>query len=325
MLTTIQVRMEDSSWLKKRVYEFFMASAISAEKRKLEGSQPTIRQRLLNRFGEWLVYGPIKDQFGMTRMRGAFTGGEAMGEDTFVFYRALGIKLRQLYGQTESSAYNAMQGLEEVRLHTVGRPLPGVDLRISDAGEILVRSGSVFSGYFKQEEATRESLEDGWLHTGDAGYLEPDGHLVVLGRLSDVVHTAKGERYIPNYIENRLKFSPYVKDAAVLGKRPRRAVSDHLHRQGSGRPLGRAARHLIHFLRRPVAETAGRRPDRRRCEARQLRAARPDCSCGNSSACTRNSMPTTAKSREPARSAATSSRSATSRSSTPSMVIGTRC
>ncbi len=136
----------------------------------------------------------------------------------FVFYRALGIKLRQLYGQTESSAYNAIQGLDEVRLHTVGRPLPGVELRISESGEILIRSGSVFSGYFKQEEATRQSLEDGWLHTGDAGYVEPDGHLVVLGRLSDVVHTAKGERYIPNYIENRLKFSPYIKDAAVLGR-----------------------------------------------------------------------------------------------------------
>lgn len=217
LLTTIQVRMEDSSWLKKSVYEFFMSSAIFAEKRKLEGIQPTLKYRLLNWFGEWLVYAPIKDQFGLTRLRSAFTGGEAMGEDTFVFYRALGIKLRQLYGQTETSAYNAIQALEEVRLHTVGRPLPGVDLRISDAGEILVCSGSVFSGYFKQDEATRESLEDGWLHTGDAGYIEPNGHLVVLGRLSEVVHTASGERYIPNYIENRLKFSPYIKDAAVLG------------------------------------------------------------------------------------------------------------
>jgi long-chain acyl-CoA synthetase len=217
LLTTIQVRIEDSSWLKKRVYDYFMASAISAERRKLEGGQPTFKQRLLQPLGEWLVYGPIKDQFGLTRLRGAFTGGEAMGEDTFIFYRALGIKLRQLYGQTETSAYNAIQSFDEVRLHTVGRPLPGVDLRISDAGEILVRSGSVFSGYFKQEQATRESLEGGWLHTGDAGYLEPDGHLVVLGRLSDVVHTAKGERYIPNYIENRLKFSSYIKDAAVLG------------------------------------------------------------------------------------------------------------
>ncbi len=218
LLTTIQVRIEDSSWLKKLTYHFFMASAVAAEKRKLEGKPPTLKQRLFNPLGGWLVCGPIKDQLGLTRLYGAFTGGEAMGEDTFVFYRALGIKLRQLYGQTESSAYNAIQSLDEVRLHTVGRPLPGVELKISDAGEILVRSGSVFSGYFKQEEATRESLEDGWLHTGDAGYVEPDGHLVVLGRLSDVVHTAKGERYIPNYIENRLKFSPYVKDAAVLGR-----------------------------------------------------------------------------------------------------------
>jgi branched-subunit amino acid ABC-type transport system permease component len=195
-----------------------MASAISAEKRKLDGKDPNFKQKLLGQLGELLVSGPIKDQFGLTRLRGAFTGGEAMGEDTFVFYRALGIKLRQLYGQTESSAYNAIQSLDEVRLHTVGRPLPGVELKISESGEILIRSGSVFSGYFKQEEATRQSLEDGWLHTGDAGYVEPDGHLVVLGRLSDVVHTAKGERYIPNYIENRLKFSPYIKDAAVLGR-----------------------------------------------------------------------------------------------------------
>jgi long-chain acyl-CoA synthetase len=125
--------------------------------------------------------------------------------------------LRQLYGQTESSAFNAMHDEGEVQLHTVGKPLPGVEVRISQSGEILVRSGSVFAGYWSNVEATRAALEDGWLHTGDAGYLEPDGHLVVLGRLSEVVHTAQGERYIPNYIENRLKFSPWIKDVAVLG------------------------------------------------------------------------------------------------------------
>jgi long-chain acyl-CoA synthetase len=218
LLTAIQVRMEDSSRLKKFIYQFFMTAALSAERRNLDGGEPTLRERLLSPFGEWLVRGPIKDQFGLARLRGAFTGGEAMGEDTFVFYRALGIKLRQLYGQTESSAYNAIQGIDEVRLHTVGRPLPGVEVQISPTGEILIRSGSVFAGYFNQDEATRETLDGDWLHTGDAGYLEPDGHLVVLGRLSDVVHTAGGERYIPNYIENRLKFSPYIKDAAVLGR-----------------------------------------------------------------------------------------------------------
>jgi len=217
LLTMIQVRMEDSTPLKKWLYDLFMNSALASERRKLEGGSATLGERLLRPLGEWLVCGPIKDQLGFTRMRNAFTGGEALGEDTFVFYRALGVKLRQLYGQTESSAFNAMQSIDEVRLHTVGRPLPGVDLKISDAGEIMVRSGSVFGGYYMLPDASREALEDGWLHTGDAGYVEPDGHLVVLGRLSEVVHTAQGERYIPNYIENRLKFSPYIKDVAVLG------------------------------------------------------------------------------------------------------------
>ncbi|MDB5751524.1 MAG: Long-chain-fatty-acid--CoA ligase FadD15 [Ramlibacter sp.] len=218
MLTTVQVRMEDSSRLKKALYELFMQSAIAAERRKLSGQEPTAAQKLLRPIGEWLVMGPIKDQLGMSRLRNAFTGGEAIGEDTFVFYRALGVKLRQLYGQTESSAFNAMQSPDEVRLHTVGRPLPGVQVKIADSGEIMIRSGSVFRGYYGNEAASRESLDDGWLRTGDAGYLEPDGQLVVLGRVSEVVHTAQGERYIPNYIENRLKFSPYVKDVAVLGK-----------------------------------------------------------------------------------------------------------
>jgi len=218
MLTTIQVRMEDSTRLKKWVYDLFMNSALASERRKLEGGEPTLKEKMLRPVGELLVCGPIKDQLGLTRLRNAFTGGEAIGEDTFVFYRALGVKLRQLYGQTESSAFNAMQDVNEVRLHTVGRPLPGVEVKISDEGEILVKSGSVFAGYYEQPDASAKALQDGWLHTGDAGYVEPDGHLVVLGRVSDVVHTAQGERYIPNYIENRLKFSPYVKDVAVLGK-----------------------------------------------------------------------------------------------------------
>ena len=218
MLTMVQVRMEDSTRLKKAVYDFFMNRAVARERALLDGRLPTFWQRALARVGEVLVYGPIKDQLGLTRLSHAFTGGEAIGEDTFVFYRALGVQLRQLYGQTESAAFNAMQDPAEVRLHTVGRPLPGVEARIADNGEILMKSGSIFQGYHRNEEATAAALQDGWLRTGDAGYLEPDGHLVVLGRLSEVVHTAAGERYIPNYIENRLKFSPWVKDVAVLGK-----------------------------------------------------------------------------------------------------------
>ena len=217
MLTMVQVRMEDSTPLKKALYRHFMDAALRIERHKLAGGSSSLLDHLTRWAGEWLVYGPIKDQLGLSRLRHAFTGGEAIGEDTFVFYRALGVKLRQLYGQTETSAFNAMQDVDEVRLHTVGRPLPGVEVRIHDDGEILVQSGSVFAGYYRNEESTRNTLRDGWLHTGDAGYLEEDGHLVVLGRLSEVVYTAQGERYIPNYIENRLKFSPYIKDVAVLG------------------------------------------------------------------------------------------------------------
>ncbi|MCF8466900.1 MAG: AMP-binding protein [Sneathiella sp.] len=217
ILTTIQVGIENSTRLKKGLYHFFMDRAVAAQRRKLDGKSESGLDWLWRRLGEWIIFGPIKDQFGLDRVAHAFTGGEAMGEDTFVFYRALGIKLRQLYGQTENSAFNAIQSADEVQLHTVGRPLPGVEIKITDDGEILVKAESVFDGYFNNPEATAETLRDGWLHSGDAGYLEEDGHLVVLGRVSEVVRTAAGERFVPNYIENRLKFSPYIRDAAVVG------------------------------------------------------------------------------------------------------------
>lgn len=217
MLTMIQVGIENSTSLKKRVYHFFMDRAIKAEQSKLKGKPEGKLDWIGRRLGEWLVFGPIKDQFGLTRLKNAFTGGEAIGEDTFVFYRGLGIALRQFYGQTETSAITSVQSVNEVQLHTVGRTHPGIDVKITDDGEILIRGDNVFSGYFNNPEATAEVLDEGWLRTGDAGYLEEDGHIVVLGRLSEVVYTAGGDRFVPNYVENRLKFSPYIKDAAVNG------------------------------------------------------------------------------------------------------------
>jgi len=217
MLTAIQVGMENSTPLKKWLYHFFMDRAVEAERRKLNGVGGGTFEWLGRLVGEKVVFGPIKDQFGLIRLKRAFTGGEAIGEDTFIFYRALGIKLRQLYGQTENSAFNAIQTPGEVKLHTVGKPLPGVEVKIAEDGEILMKADSVFKGYFKNEADSAEALQDGWLHRGDAGYLEDDGHLVVLGRVSEVVFTKSNERYVPNYIENRLKFSPYIKDAAVIG------------------------------------------------------------------------------------------------------------
>jgi long-chain acyl-CoA synthetase len=217
MLTRIQIGMADSTPFKRRLYDYFMPRAIERERKRLAGKSPGAAERLSGYLGELLVFGPIKDFLGMTRMHRAYTGGEAMGEDTFLFFRALGIDLRQFYGQTETAALTAAQPEGQVTLHGVGKPMPNVDVRIDDSGEIVVRSGSMIDGYFDDPEATRKALIDGWLHTGDAGYLEPSGQLVVLGRVNEVVRTGAGERFIPNYIENRIKFSPYVRNVAVLG------------------------------------------------------------------------------------------------------------
>jgi long-chain acyl-CoA synthetase len=217
MLTRLQVGIAESTPLKRGLYEFFMGRAVEVERRRLEGTSPTAAERVIRRLGEWLVFAPLKDILGLSRARRAYTGGEALGEDTFLTFRALGINLKQFYGQTETAALTAAQDDGDVKLHTVGRPMPNVDIRIDEQGEIQVRSASVFGGYFDDPAATSAALQDGWLRTGDAGYLEPDGHLVVLGRVSEVVHTAGGERYVPNYVENRLKFSAYVRNAAVIG------------------------------------------------------------------------------------------------------------
>jgi len=217
MLTRVQVGIEDSTPGKKRLFEFFMPRAIEVERRRLAGKSPSFAERLLMAAGQIFVFGPIKDYLGMSSIRRGFTGGEAVGEDTFLFFRALGVNLKQLYGQTESCALTAAQPDGQVKLHTVGAPLPNVGVRIDDNGEIQIKSASVIDGYFDDPESTRKALADGWLHTGDAGYFEDDGHLVVLGRVSEVVHTKAGERYIPNYIENRIKFSQYVRNVAVMG------------------------------------------------------------------------------------------------------------
>ena len=217
ILTRIQIGMADSTPLKRKLFDYFMPRAIERERRKLAGKAPTTADRLVGLFGEILIFGPIKDFLGMTRTRRAYTGGEAMGEDTFLFFRALGIDLRQFYGQTETAALTAAQPEGQVALHSVGKPMPGVEVKIDDTGEILVRSGSTIDSYFDDSEATRKAIVDGWLHTGDAGYLEPDGQLVVLGRVSEVVRTRAGGRFIPNYIENRIKFSPYIRNVAVVG------------------------------------------------------------------------------------------------------------
>jgi long-chain acyl-CoA synthetase len=217
MLTHVQVGMAESTRLKRRLYNWFVPLAIKLERDRLAGRPAGQLRRLARAIGDVLVYAPLRDHLGLSRAKRAFTAGEAIGEDTFLFFRALGVDLKQFYGQTENCALTAAQTSGDVKLNTVGEPLPGVEVKIAENGEILIRAESVFDGYLNDPGASEQALAGGWLHTGDVGYLDESRHLVVLGRVGEVVHTKSGERYIPNYIENRLKFSQYIKDAAVIG------------------------------------------------------------------------------------------------------------
>ena len=217
ILTSVVIRIDDASWVKRRMVHFFLDVARRVERRRLARRPVPLGDALLHRLGRVLVYGPLRDNLGMRRIRVAYTAGEAIGPELFEFYRSLGVNVKQLYGMTESSALVCIQQDGDVKLDTVGTPLPGVEVRISESGEVLYRSPGVFQGYFKNAEATRETLEDGWIHSGDAGVFDRDGHLKIIDRAKDVGRLADGTLFAPKYLENKLKFSPYVKEAVCVG------------------------------------------------------------------------------------------------------------
>jgi long-chain acyl-CoA synthetase len=218
MLTGVQVRAADASPLKRRVFELFRGIAERAETLRAEGTPVPLALRLARGAGEQLVYRPVRDQLGLRRARWAYTGGAPLGPDAFRFFRAFGVNLKQVYGSTEVSALVSIQPDTEANPVTVGRPCPGIEVRIADRGEVLVRSAGVFKGYFRAPEATREVIDaDGWFHTGDAGFFDPRGHLVIIDRAKDVGALADGTPIAPQFIENKLKFSPYVREAVAVG------------------------------------------------------------------------------------------------------------
>ena len=218
LLTNVMIRVEDAARPKRALVHSFLGMAQAMERARLQGRAPKAWHRALHPLGQALVYGPLRDNLGMRRIRVAYTAGEAIGPEIFVFFRSLGINVKQLYGMTESSALVAIQKDGDVRLDTVGTPLPGVEVRISEQGEVLYRSPGVFVGYFKNPEATRQTLDDGWVHSGDAGFLDAAGHLKIIDRAKDVSRLAGGTIFAPKYLENKLKFSPYVKEAVCLGQ-----------------------------------------------------------------------------------------------------------
>jgi long-chain acyl-CoA synthetase len=218
LLTQIMVRMEDAGRLKKSLFRYFMEHARSTGEPILNGEPVGLADRLKYALGEFLVYGPLKNRMGFTRMRVGYTAGEAIGPEIFRFYRSLGLNLKQLYGQTEASVYITAQPDGEIRADTVGKPSPGVEIKIADNGEVLYRSPGVFIGYYKNEEATRATkTSDGWVHTGDAGFFDPDGHLKIIDRAKDVGRLADGSLFAPKYLENKLKFFPDIKEAVAFG------------------------------------------------------------------------------------------------------------
>jgi long-chain acyl-CoA synthetase len=218
LLTTITIRMEDAGRFKRGLFRYFIDVAQRAGTDLLDRRPVGLADRLRYWLGEVFVYGPLKNNLGLSHTRLAITGGAPLGENTFSFYRSIGINLKQIYGQTECSAYATRHHNGDARQDTVGPPCEGVEIRIADSGEILVKSPGNFAGYFKNPEATRETLtEDGWLRTGDAGIMTDDGHLKVIDRANDVGALNDGTLFAPQYIENKLKFFPYIREAVALG------------------------------------------------------------------------------------------------------------
>ena len=218
LLTSLRVRATDASPLKRKLFAYYQRRADQAEQLQSQNKNPSLTMRLGSALGEFLVYAPIRDQLGFRRARLVYTGGAPLGADTFRFFRSFGVNLKQVWGSTELSGLATLQPDSEASPETVGPVLAGTEVRISEEGEVLIRSPSVFQGYYKQLEATKDALTpDGWYRTGDLGYIDPRGHLVIVDRARDVGKLEDGTTFAPQFVENKLKFSPFIGEAIVFG------------------------------------------------------------------------------------------------------------
>ena len=219
MVRTVQVRYLDASRVKRRIYEWAMRIGERIADLKLAKKPISWWLRALGNLADLAVHKKLRDHLGLVRVRRAYTGGAALGPDHLRFFHAIGVNLKQIYGQTEIAGISVLHRDGDVKFDTVGTPLPETEVRIAPDGEILSRSPCVFQGYYKMPEETARTLRDGWLHSGDIGFLDSDGHLVVFDRRKDVMTLADGSRFSPQYLETRLKFSPHLKDVWVIGDR----------------------------------------------------------------------------------------------------------
>ncbi|WP_394779401.1 AMP-binding protein [Undibacterium sp.] len=218
MLTSVMIRMEDAGRIKRTMFHYFMGVAKRVGPALLDGKPVGLGDRLLYGLGNILVYGPLRNVLGLSRIRVGYTAGEAIGPDLFSFYRSIGINLKQLYGSTETCVFVCIQQDGQVKSDTVGPPTAGVQLKIDDSGEVLIKTPGLFQSYYKRPDATAEAFNsDGWFLTGDAGFFDQDGHLKIIDRAKDVGKMADGAMFAPKYIENKLKFFPFIKEAVAFG------------------------------------------------------------------------------------------------------------
>jgi len=217
MTRLVQVKYLDASWIKRKFFEISSKIGYHVANLKFDNKPVSFVWHLL----EWLAYVTVqkklKDSLGLSQVRNAYTGGAAMGPDHFRFFHAMGVNLKQIYGQTEVAGISVVHRSGDIKFDTVGHPIPGTEIKITEEGEIITRSPSVFLGYYKNPEATAKALQDGWLYSDDKGFLDEDGHLVVFDRTKDVFTLSDGKPFSPQYMETRLKFSPYIKDSWVIG------------------------------------------------------------------------------------------------------------
>ena len=222
LLTSVMIRMEDAGTLKRKMFHYFMDVAKRVGPTLMDGKSVGSGDRLLYAIGDFLVYGPLRNTLGFSRVRVAYTAGEAIGPDLFSFYRSIGINLKQLYGSTETAVFVCLQPDHEARADTVGVPCAGVEIKVAENGEILVKSPGLLKGYFKNPEATAEVLTaEGWYHTSDAGFLDAHGHLKIIDRVKDVGRIKGGANdgamFAPKYVENKLKFFQHIKEVVAYG------------------------------------------------------------------------------------------------------------
>ncbi|WP_198317414.1 AMP-binding protein [Cytobacillus praedii] len=218
MVSRFQVKIQDAGWLKRKIYHLCKPIGEKVARAHFENKEISFKTKLQYKIADYFMFSAIRDHLGLLGMKRAYTGGAPLGPDVFEFFHSIGVNVKSIYGQTEVSGISIVHRDRDIKLDSVGIPIPGTEVKISNEGEILIKSSSICKGYYKNEKSTKETIQSGWLHTGDAGRLYDEGHLYVIDRIKDVIRLQSGEMFSPNFIENKLKFSSYIQEAVAIGK-----------------------------------------------------------------------------------------------------------